>query len=100
FCPAISKKLVLAFATHNPLALAVSGYVVAVFVRDFGAAALTGWTGPLMVALWAPVAAWETARKVRVPADETEYETYSKALGWKAAALVPAAFMALATAIL
>lgn len=100
FCPAISKSLLLAFATHNPLSLVISAYVVAVYVREAGAGGLTRWTVPLVVALWAPVAAWETARKVRVPADETDYQTYSKVLGWKRAALVPAVFLVVSVGIL
>jgi len=48
----------------------------------------------------ASVAAWETARKIRIPNDETEYGTYSKQLGWRRAALLPAAFVAGAVACL
>lgn len=100
FYPPMSKNLLLAFATHNPLSLVLGGYVVAVFAGEFGAAGLSGWTGLLLAGLWLPVAAWETSRKVRLPEDETDYRTYSKVLGWKTAALVPAFFVAASAASL
>ncbi len=100
FCPSISRNLILAFATHNPISLVFSGYVAGVFVADFGAADLDARAAALLLGLWFPVAAWETSRKIRIPADETEYQTYSKVLGWKVAPLVPATFIALSAALL
>jgi 4-hydroxybenzoate polyprenyltransferase len=99
FWPRISKSLVLAFVTHNPISLALGGYVLGVWVGEHGGTALTGWTVPLLIAYWLPVAAWETSRKIRMPADETAYETYSKVFG-RAAPLVPAAFVAVSAALL
>ncbi|MBI3268952.1 MAG: hypothetical protein HYZ53_08015 [Planctomycetes bacterium] len=101
FCPAISRNLLLAFVTHNPLSIVLGAYVVAVYAADFGAAGLS-WeqVALLLVGMWAPVAAWETSRKVRVPEDETVYPTYSKLLGWRVAALVPAGFLILSVATL
>jgi 4-hydroxybenzoate polyprenyltransferase len=95
FVPAISKSLLLAFLSHNPLALAIAGYVIALYCSDFGTGGLTPWVYPLLGAAWFPVAAWETSRKIRTPSDETDYQTYSKVLGWKAAPFVPAAFLLL-----
>lgn len=90
FWPAVSRNLLLAFATHNPLTAAVVLYVVAVFAGEAGSAALDPLaTALLVVGLWLPVAAWETSRKIRVPEDETAYQTYSLLLGWKVAALLP-----------
>lgn len=100
FCPPISRHLLLAFATHNPLSLCFSGFVVASFAAVFGAGALGPWTVPLVVGLWAPVAAWETSRKVRTPAEETDYQTYSKVLGLGVASLVPGAFVLLSAGCL
>jgi 4-hydroxybenzoate polyprenyltransferase len=37
--------------------------------------------GALIVSSWFPIGAWEVSRKLRAPADETAYETYSKRLG-------------------
>jgi hypothetical protein len=47
----------------------------------------------LVAGLWLPIAAWETSRKVRAPGDETSYQTYSRALGWRVAGLLPAVFV-------
>ena len=93
FSPSIANSLLLAFATHNPITLVMGAYIGGIFVGDFGIEQLHPTAGLLLVALWLPVAAWETARKVRIPEDETDYETYSKVLGWKTAALVPAGFV-------
>lgn len=100
FWPAVSRNLLLAFLTHNPIALLVGAYVVAVYVADFGAASLPSKAALLLLAGWAPIAAWETSRKVRHPTEETEYQTYSKLLGWRTASLLPAAFVLVGTAAL
>jgi 4-hydroxybenzoate polyprenyltransferase len=96
FWPAIERHLLLAFATHNPLTLVIGGYVVAVYAGRFA-----GIDGPgaalLLASMWLPVAAWETARKIRMPEDETDYETYSKIFGWQTAALIPGALVLAAT---
>ncbi len=92
FWPAVGNNLLLAFATHNPMTLLLVAYVVALYVQDFGAAGLSGGVVWLALAMWLPMAAWETSRKVRCPEDETEYQTYSKLLGWRVAGLLPAAF--------
>jgi hypothetical protein len=90
FWPAISKNLLLAFATHNPLSLAIGLYVVALYVAEVpGHRPFGGWLWLLLVGLWLPVAAWEIGRKVRLPADETDYDTYSKRLGWGVAGALP-----------
>jgi 4-hydroxybenzoate polyprenyltransferase len=92
FWPAVSKNLLLAFATHNPMTLLVFAYVLALYVHDFGTAGLSLDALWLALAFWLPMAAWETSRKVRRPEDETDYQTYSKLLGWKLAGALPAAF--------
>jgi 4-hydroxybenzoate polyprenyltransferase len=89
FWPKIQTSLLLAFATHNPITLLFLGYIAAVFVADFPQAELTLLAVPLLVAMWLPVAAWETSRKIRIPEDETDYETYSRTLGVKVAPLLP-----------
>ncbi len=91
FWPAVSSSLPLQFVTHNPLSLAIGLYVVAVYGAEFKAdlPLPLGWTALLLVGLWLPVAAWEVARKVRLPDDETDYETYSKVLGWRLAGVLP-----------
>ncbi|MCO5166336.1 MAG: UbiA family prenyltransferase [Planctomycetes bacterium] len=100
FWPPISTNILLAFVTHNPLSLAISAVVVAAFAGARGVDALGPWTAPLLVGLWTPVAAWETSRKLRTPEEETDYQTYSKVLGLRAAALVPGGFVLLSAACL
>ena len=97
FCPVISGHLVLAFLTHNPISLIFGGYIVAVYAGDYGVGSINVWALALMLVFWAPLAAWETSRKIRAPADETDYQTYSQVFGWKLAPFVPIAFIILGT---
>lgn len=78
FWPRIQRDLVLAFATHNPIAGVVGAALVAAVAR---AAVEPLVLGALVASSWFPISAWEVARKVRAPSDETSYETYSKRLG-------------------
>jgi 4-hydroxybenzoate polyprenyltransferase len=97
FCPVISKYLLLAFLTHNPITLFFGAYIVAVYVGDYGINNVDAWALVLMMVFWAPLGAWETSRKIRAPEDETDYQTYSQVFGWKLAPFVPIAFIILAT---
>jgi hypothetical protein len=92
FWPRVSRHLLLAFVTHNPIALLLGGYIVALFADTFGADRVDSRAALLLVGLWLPMAAWETSRKLRAPEDETTYQTYSRVIGWKTAALLPAVF--------
>jgi len=100
FYPKISESLLLAFLTHNPLVIFVQFYVLMFFYSQFQDATFTVEVIPLMLALWLPMAAWEISRKQRIPEDETDYETYSRMLGWKVASLVPSVIVVMATALL
>jgi 4-hydroxybenzoate polyprenyltransferase len=93
FWPAVSRYLLLAFITHNPMALAVGAYAAAVSVRDFGSISQTGLLVLLLVGIWASIATWEVARKIRARPDETGYMTYSKILGWRIAGMLPSIFI-------
>jgi len=97
FCPVISEHLLLAFLTHNPISLVFGGYIVAVYAGDYGVNTISAWALALMLVFWAPLAAWETSRKIRAPEDETDYQTYSRAFGWKTAPFVPIFFIFLGT---
>jgi len=97
FWPAISRDLLLALLTHNPITLFFGAYVVAIYAADYGIHDIDIWAFVLLLAFWAPLAAWETARKIRAPEDETDYQTYSKIFGWKIAPLLPIAFIMLGT---
>ena len=92
FWPPMSRYLLVAFLTHNPISLLLGAYVLALFADRFGSDRIAASAVLLLVGLWLPLATWETSRKVRAPADETSYQTYSRVLGWKTAAVVPAVF--------
>jgi 4-hydroxybenzoate polyprenyltransferase len=93
FWPPMSRNLLLAFATHNPLALAVGAYAAAVAAKDYGAAVPADLLIVLLIGMWTAAATWETSRKIRHRPDETDYVTYSKILGPRAAALLPMGFV-------
>ncbi|MDH4044080.1 MAG: hypothetical protein OEY20_02480 [Gemmatimonadota bacterium] len=90
----------MAFLARKILTVFFSLYALAVFVDAFGPIGVTCWIIPLLLAPCAGVAVWETARKIRLPEDETAYQTYSKALGWRMAALLPVAFVILSVFLL
>jgi len=98
FWPGMQKNLLAAFATHNPLSAVLTVYIVAVFADDFGTESLGGTTALLVIGFWMPIAAWETSRKIRIPDDETDYQTYSKILGIQTAAMLPIVFVAISAA--
>ncbi len=100
FWPAVQKNLLLAFATHNPLSLVVEGYVLVLFAHELGWERIDVSAIPVLIGLWFPVAAWETSRKIRLPQDETDYQTYSMLLGWRVAALLPLVLVAVSTGCL
>ncbi|MFN7974963.1 MAG: hypothetical protein U0166_21860 [Acidobacteriota bacterium] len=98
FWPSVKSHLVLAFLTHNPISLLLNGYVAAIFWREHRR--ITIEAIPLLAGLWLSVAAWETARKIRTPAEETDYQTYSKVLGLRTAIATPGFLVAASTACL
>jgi 4-hydroxybenzoate polyprenyltransferase len=99
FWPAISKNILLALVTHNPITALVALHVVAIYASEAaGLRAPPAAVAALVVGLWMPITAWETSRKIRPPEDETDYETYSRKLGWRVAPFLPASFVALGAA--
>jgi len=100
FWKAISRHLLLAFATHNPIPLVLLGYVGAIYTQDFGTTGLGSHDVLLLVGLWLPWSAWETSRKIRIPEDETSYQTYSKILGLHVAPFAPALCVVASVALL
>jgi hypothetical protein len=91
FHPAMARNLPLAFATHNPLALLFLAFAMAVGAGSDAPSLRAAPAAALLVGLYLPVAAWEIARKVRTPAEETAYVTWSSVIGWRMASAVPAA---------
>jgi hypothetical protein len=100
FWPAVAKNLLLALITHLPVYLvAFDLYMAAVYQQD------VGWALPpralsYLVGLWLSWAVWETARKVRLPEEETGFQTYSKMLGWRRAVVQPVLFVGASAGLL
>lgn len=91
FVPGMRHNLLLALITHNPLALAIELYIVLIAVSEGLIASVDWWLVLLLVGLWLPITAWELSRKIRMPADETAYQTYSQVFGYRVAGILPAA---------
>jgi len=89
FWPPMRDRLLVSFATHNPIGLLVYGYFTAIYAREHRAGAIDLREAILLaLGYWLTIAVWEIARKIRIPEDETAYATYSKILGYRAAGAV------------
>lgn len=101
FPEVISKNLLLALFTHNPIMLVGSFYILSLFSVEQGIDVWTLDNFMLALAFWMPSLAWETSRKIRAPHDENDYVTYSKVMGPQWASLLPigAAFVQMAALI-
>jgi hypothetical protein len=83
----ISKNLVLAFISHQPLSFLVNIYLLEMISgRNFPEWEWQYWLTAILYAL--PLAAWEIGRKIRAAHEETEYVTYSKIMGSRFATAV------------
>jgi 4-hydroxybenzoate polyprenyltransferase len=82
----------LAYLARKSLAVLVGIYALVAFRDRWPGGAIGALAVPLILAPIFEVAAWEIARKIRLPADETTYPTYSRLLGWRRAALAPGLF--------
>src|SRR5258706_2070510 len=92
-------RLLLTLAIHNPVipVLLLHLVVIAAEARGRGLADLDGGALlPVIVIYWAPVFAWEIARKIRSPGEEDAYVTYSRLFGPAGAVLLVAAAQTLA----
>lgn len=99
FWPAISKNLLLAFATHFPIYFLLYELLMAVVHQEiFGP--LAPGSALLLVGAWLVLPVFEVARKIRRPDDETGFQTYSKMLGWRTATLVAIAFAVISALLL
>ena len=90
------KAILLATLARKSLTILIAGYVVAVFADEWNPSRVSAWVWPLVLAPCFEAAAWEVSRKIRAPGDETDYGTYSKALGPRRAATLAVCFVALA----
>lgn len=85
----LSKNILLALVTHNPLMFLASFYICTLYAADQELPLYTFRNMLLALIFWMPSISWETARKVRAPKDETDYQTYSKLIGPRLAVLIP-----------
>ncbi|MBN2798987.1 MAG: hypothetical protein JXX28_07550 [Deltaproteobacteria bacterium] len=93
FWPAVQTNRLLALLTHLPVYFfVVSGLFGGTFAGSRGLEAI-GWPGAaLLVGLWLANGIWETARKIRLPEEESGFQSYSSMIGWRPALILPAAF--------
>ncbi|ODS23836.1 hypothetical protein AB835_06745 [Candidatus Endobugula sertula] len=98
----LSHNLLLALVTHQPMGLLVNAYVaaIAMFVTANALGTFDTWVAAVVFAYFFPVTAWEIARKIRAPEQETEYVTYSKILGPRFACCLPLLFTSLSGILL
>lgn len=85
----ISQNILLALVSHNPLMLVTSLYIISIFAKEQELSVFSSTNFLLAIGFWMPSFVWETARKIRAPEKETDYETYSVALGPRLACLLP-----------
>lgn len=97
FVPSIKSNIVWALVTHNPLVLVQALYITSLYIYDYGTGHLQLQHAALIIGLWLPLTIWETSRKIRLPEDETEYQTYSSVLGWRTATKLPLILIVVST---
>ncbi|MGW8324147.1 MAG: UbiA family prenyltransferase [Desulfobacterales bacterium] len=84
----ISKNIMIALATHNPISYLFFFYVFFVYKNNMTASIQMKPVILLGTVFFCISMSWEIARKIRYPEDETTYQTYSKVLGLGAAILI------------
>ena len=100
FIPSVMRSnLLLALATHAPIIplIVLQGFVISL-ADHIGPLSELRWSLvlPFVTMIWAAIEGWEVSRKIRAPAEETEYVTYSHVLGSGGAVLLAALFQAVA----
>jgi 4-hydroxybenzoate polyprenyltransferase len=79
----IQSNLMLALVTHNPVQLCLNLYVISYTCLRYGIGLLSLTNALILFAMYFDGLVWEVARKIRAPADETDYVTYSKLFGYQ-----------------
>ena len=79
----IEPSLVLALVTHNPVQLLLSLYVIHYVTVQYQLPLWTKENLLLALVLYIPALLWEVSRKIKAPADENQYVTYSQVWGFK-----------------
>lgn len=86
FVPRMSEYPEVVLLTHQPLVALIFYYIYCVYVDVTGGVPAIREGMVVALVMWPPLFAWEIARKVRAPAQETDYLTYSKRWGPRVAA--------------
>ena len=98
----LRKNLLITLATHNPIVPGMLTHGFVIFAVEHGRA-ISGlrWSLiiPFIIMLWLPLLAWEWARKIRSPDEETAYVTYSRLFGYAGATLMTAVIQTCALCI-
>ncbi len=98
FVPRMSEHPEVVLLTHQPLVPLTFYYIYCVYVDVAGGLPVVPEGMVVALVMWPPLFAWEVARKVCAPAEETNYLSYSRRWGARRAALVVVvAFLAGAT---
>lgn len=79
----IEPSLVLALVTHNPVQLLLSLYVIHYVTVQYELPLWTKENVLLAFVLYIPALLWEVSRKIKAPADENQYVTYSQVWGFR-----------------
>jgi hypothetical protein len=92
FAPEVLRQsLIVTLVTHNPIVPLMLAQCFVIFAADHGLALNElRWDliVPFIVMLWLPLLAWELARKIRCPEEETAYVTYSRLFGYMGAVVL------------
>jgi 4-hydroxybenzoate polyprenyltransferase len=98
----LRKSLIITLVTHNPIVplMLAQGFVIFAAANGLPLKTLR-WDliVPFIVMLWSPLLAWELARKIRSPEEETAYVTYSRLFGHVSAALLTAGVQMIALSV-
>lgn len=90
---AMRPHLPLTLATHTPVIPLLLLHLVTLFATTSGLSVVDVRWPPVLAVVgscWAGFFAWEIARKIRAPGEETAYVTYSRLLGPKGAVALAA----------
>lgn len=103
FAPELLRRsLIITLVTHNPIVPLMLTQCFVIFAADHRLA-LGKLRWDLIVAfivmLWSPLLAWELARKIRSPEEETAYVTYSRLFGHGGAVALTAAIQTISFCI-
>lgn len=83
----IQKNLLLALITHNPCMLLMNYYILSITCQRYGIFMGTWDFFCINLMLYFPALEYEVSRKIKRPADENEYVTYSRVLGFSGSVL-------------